>query len=150
MRFSFFCIDDAVGDILVTFELDTYSTMEGEPTVEGCVVTSATPAPGQTVIVFFSTEDGTATGTKVNEKYTTIIKIIAFLQLYVAGSDYVAVINQEIVFTSESPQRLCGTIEILDDQLVEQLEQFTVRINQSTSQGIVSDQASVIILDGNY
>ena len=68
MRFSFFfsCIDDAAGDILVTFELDTYSVTEGEPTVEGCVVTSATPAPGQTVTVFFSTEDGTAIG---NKKY---------------------------------------------------------------------------------
>lgn len=59
-------------------------------------------------------------------------------------------INQEIIFTSETPQRLCGTIDILDDQLVEPLEQFTVRIDQSTSQGIVSDLASVIILDSNY
>ena len=138
-----------MNDILVTFEQATYNATEGGPSVEGCVVTSATPAPGQTVTAFVSTEDGTAIGMEIDEKYLLFEqKIIAFLQS--AGSDYVPLMNLEIIFTSESLQRQCGTIEILDDQLVEPLEQFTVRIDQTTSQGSVSDQATVTILDGNH
>ena len=55
-------VDDAVNDTLVTFEQATYSVTEGEPSVEVCAVTSATPAPDQTVLAFISTEDGTAVG----------------------------------------------------------------------------------------
>jgi hypothetical protein len=51
-----------MADILVTFEAAAYTVSEGETTVEGCVVTSATPDPGQTIVVFISTEDGTAMG----------------------------------------------------------------------------------------
>lgn len=67
-----------------------------------------------------------------------------------AGSDYTALVNEVLTFTLTSPQRLCVTIDILDDQLVEPAEDFTVRIDQTTSQGLVSDQASVTILDSNY
>ena len=49
-------------DTLVTFEQATYAVTEGEPSVEVCAVTSATPASGQTVTALVSTEDGTATG----------------------------------------------------------------------------------------
>lgn len=71
-----------------------------------------------------------------------------FLFSNLAGSDYIAAVNQALVFTSESLQRQCVNVGILDDQLVEPLEQFTVRIDQTTSQGSVSNQASVLITDG--
>ena len=58
--------------------------------------------------------------------------------------------NEILTFTFISPQRQCVMIEILDDQLVEPAEDFTVRIDQSTSQGLVSDQALVNILDSNH
>ena len=64
---------------------------------------------------------------------------------YIAGSDYIAVVNQALIFTSESPQRQCINIGIVDDQLVEDTEQFTVRIDHSTSQGSVTNLASVLI-----
>lgn len=44
------------------FELESYGILEGQPSVEVCAVTSATPAPGQTVSAQISTEDGSATG----------------------------------------------------------------------------------------
>ena len=46
----------------MTFEQATYSVTEGQPSVEVCAVTSATPAPGQTVSALLSTDDGTAIG----------------------------------------------------------------------------------------
>ena len=55
-------VDDAVNDILVTFEQPTYNVIEGQQNVEVCAVTSATPASDQTVLAFVSTEDGTAIG----------------------------------------------------------------------------------------
>lgn len=66
---------------------------------------------------------------------------------YIAGSDYNAVVSEELIFTSLSSQRQCITIGIIDDQDVEQPEQLTVRIDQSTLQGPVSNQAAVIITD---
>ena len=71
-----------------------------------------------------------------------------FLFSNLVGSDYIAAVNQALVFTSESLQRQCVNVGILDDQLVEPLEQFTVRIDQTISQGSVSNQASVLITDG--
>ena len=56
--------------------------------------------------------------------------------------------SQALVFTSESIQRQCIDIGILDDQLVEQLEQFAVQISQTTSQGPASNQSVVLITDG--
>lgn len=54
--------DDVQSDIIVSFEFVEYSVGEGEPTVEVCLVTSSTPAPGQTVSAEVSTQDGTAMG----------------------------------------------------------------------------------------
>lgn len=51
-----------MNDTLVMFEQATYTATEGGPSVEVCAVTSATPAPDQTVTAFVSTEDGTAIG----------------------------------------------------------------------------------------
>lgn len=48
--------------VSVTFELGQYDAAEGQPSVEVCAVTDLTPAPGQTVSVLVSTEDGTASG----------------------------------------------------------------------------------------
>ena len=63
MKLIIYSLDDDVpNEILVTFEQATYNVTEGELSVEVCAVTSATPAPGQTVIAFVSTEDGTALG----------------------------------------------------------------------------------------
>ena len=61
MRFHFVSPDD-VEDVVIMFELDSYDVIEGQPTVEVCVVTSATPSPGQTVSAQLSTQDGTANG----------------------------------------------------------------------------------------
>lgn len=58
---------DADDDILVTFEFPLYSVTEGQPSVEVCAVTSATPFLGLTVTVQLSTVDGTATGTYYNK-----------------------------------------------------------------------------------
>ena len=44
------------------FEMSSYDVVEGQSTVEVCVVTSATPAAGQVVSVIVSTEDGSAIG----------------------------------------------------------------------------------------
>ena len=52
----------STGLITIDFELDSYTVMEGQPTVEVCAVTSSTPSPGQTVIALVSTQDVTATG----------------------------------------------------------------------------------------
>ena len=49
-------------NILITFELDDYSVLEGQPSVEVCAVTSATPDQGQSISDQISTEDGSATG----------------------------------------------------------------------------------------
>ena len=60
--FLFILIDDIEQNILITFELESYGVSEGQPSIEVCTVTSATPAPGQTVSAQISTEDGSATG----------------------------------------------------------------------------------------
>lgn len=67
-----------------------------------------------------------------------------------AGSDYTALVNQVLVFTPTSPQQQCVEIEILDDQEIESAEDFSVRIDHPTPQGIVSNLASVTILDNNH
>ena len=72
------------------------------------------------------------------------------LFLSTAGSDYTALVGQVLIFTLTSSQRQCVEIEILDDQLVEPAEDFLISIDQSTPQGIVSNQATVTILDSNY
>ena len=56
--------------------------------------------------------------------------------------------NQALIFTSESPQRQCVAVGILDDQLIEDLEQFVIRVDQTLPQGVVSNVASVFITDG--
>lgn len=55
--------------------------------------------------------------------------------------------NQALIFTSEPPQRQCVAIGILDDQLIEDLEQFNIRVDQTLPQGVVSNVASVFITD---
>lgn len=70
--------------------------------------------------------------------------------LSTAGSDYTALVSQVLTFTLTSSQRQCVEIEILDNQLIEPAEYFLVSIDQSTPQGIVSNQANVTILDSNY
>ena len=70
--------------------------------------------------------------------------------LSTAGSDYTALVSQVLIFTLTSSQQQCVEIEILDDQLVEPAEDFLVSLNQSTPQGIMSNQATVTILDGNH
>ena len=74
------------------------------------------------------------------------ISFVFILQL--AGSDYTATVNQALIFTSEPPQRQCVAIGILDDQLIEDLEQFNIRVDQTLPQGVVSNVASVFITDG--
>lgn len=59
MKVTFSLTDEAVA---VMFELSSYDVVEGQSTVEVCVVTSATPAAGQVVSVIISTEDGSAIG----------------------------------------------------------------------------------------
>lgn len=49
-------------NVIVTFEMSSYDVVEGQPSVEVCAVTSATPVVGQTVSVLLSTEDGSADG----------------------------------------------------------------------------------------
>lgn len=66
-----------------------------------------------------------------------------------AGEDYSALTNVALTFTSTSLQRQCVNIGIIDDLLIEPTEEFTVRIDQITSQGPVSAQASVVITNGN-
>ena len=56
---SYVLTDD---EVIVSFELATYSVSEGQASAEVCAVTSATPIPGQSVSVLVSTEDGTALG----------------------------------------------------------------------------------------
>lgn len=56
--------------------------------------------------------------------------------------------NQALIFTSASPQRQCVAVGILDDQLIEDLEQFVIRVDQTLPQGVVSNVASVFITDG--
>jgi hypothetical protein len=58
----FIPIDDVEQNILITFELDSYGVQEGQPSVEVCAVTSATPDQGQSISAQISTEDGSATG----------------------------------------------------------------------------------------
>ena len=65
-----------------------------------------------------------------------------------AGSDYTALVDQVLVLTPASP-RQCIEIEILDDLEIESDEDFLVRIDQTTPQGVVSNVATVTILDGN-
>ena len=67
-----------------------------------------------------------------------------------AGDDYTSLMNIPLTFTSTSLQRLCVNIGIIDDLAVEPTEQFSVQIDQSTSQGSVSTQAGVLIVDGIY
>ena len=70
-----FSLDDVgMVDILVTFEEATYTASEGELIVEACVVTSATPDPGQTIAALVSTEDGTAIGMTISRKRGRIPK----------------------------------------------------------------------------
>lgn len=57
-----FIVIFSLDDVGITFEEATYTVSEGEPIVEACVVTSATPEPGQTIAALVSTEDGTAIG----------------------------------------------------------------------------------------
>ena len=61
--------------------------------------------------------------------------------------DYSQLLNVALMFTSTSPQRQCVIIFIEDDQSVEPLEQFIVQLVQTTQQGQLSSQASVIITD---
>ena len=56
--------------------------------------------------------------------------------------------NQALIFTSESPQRQCVAVGILDDQVIEDLEQFVIRVDQTLPQRVVSNIASVFITDG--
>ena len=65
-----------------------------------------------------------------------------------AGSDYTALANQVLVLTP-TPPRQCIEIEILDDLEIESEEDFLVLIDQTTPQGVVSNVATVTILDGN-
>ena len=84
-----------------------------------------------------------------------MLSLIAILQntmsfsFYAAGSDYAALVNAEVTFTSSSSQRQCILIAISDDLVVEPMEEFLVQLVQPTPQGTLSDQATVIITDGN-
>ena len=53
-----------------------------------------------------------------------------------------------ITFTSTSLQRQCVDIEIIDDSEIEPVEQFFVQLDQTTSQGPISSQAVVSIMNG--
>jgi hypothetical protein len=66
-----------------------------------------------------------------------------------AGSDYTALVNQVLEFTSTSPQRQCIEIDILDDLEIELAEEFVVSIDQTIPGGVVSSVATVTILDSN-
>ena len=133
------------------FEDSSYSVTEGQPSVEVCAVTSATPAPGQIVSAQLSTANEFALG-KGSPTLLTHAVLIVHAMTYIvlsltAGEDYSALQNIALTFTSTS-ERQCVNIGIINDQLIEPTETFIVRIDQTTSQGTVSTQAFVLITDG--
>ena len=69
--------------------------------------------------------------------------------MFTGGADYVplADIDASLTFTSSSLQRQCVNIEINDDSEIEPEEQFVVQLNQMTSQGPISSQAAVSIVN---
>ena len=73
--------------------------------------------------------------------------VLLLYQLMAAGSDYIAVVNEVLTFTSTSSQRQCVDVGIVNDLLVEPVEQFTVLINQTGTQQV--DQAVVSITDND-
>ena len=59
--------------------------------------------------------------------------------LSTAGSDYFAVVNQVLMFSSTSPQRQCTTVAIINDNTLEPVQQFFIQINQDpNTEAVVS------------
>ena len=107
---------------------------------------SATPEPGQSVLATLSTVDDSATGIKSIIYYLQYLHIA--LLLFIGGLDYVPLASITLTFTSTSLQRQCVNVGIIDDSEVEPLEQFFVQLDQTTSQGPISSQAEVLIVNG--
>ena len=72
MSIDFFVLIDDEQNILITFELDSYDVPEGQPSIEVCAVTSATPDQGQSISAQVSTEDGSATGKFFKKKTSSL------------------------------------------------------------------------------
>lgn len=73
--------------------------------------------------------------------------------LFTGGLDYVpltsvTLTSVTLTFTSTSLQRQCVNVGIIDDSEVEPMEQFFVQLDQTTSQGPISSQAGVLIVNG--
>lgn len=76
------------------------------------------------------------------------ICIAYYYWMFVGGADYVPLPDTTLTFTFSSLQRQCVNIGIIDDSEVELVEQFFVQLDQTTSQGPISSQAVVSIVNG--
>ena len=98
--------------------MTVYTTTETQASVTLCAIVTSHPggAP-RTFTISATTRDGTA-GTVWNTNVSVGLSHSLQLITTVAGSDYVAVFGEQLVF-AEGATRVCHTIDILQDEMCE-------------------------------
>ncbi len=78
------------------------------------------------------------------------VNTLLFVLASVAGDDYVSVLLEPVVFI-ETPSTMCVRIEIVNDTLVEDSEEFRVSLaaNDDAVNVMDADPATVTIIDSS-
>ena len=133
--------------INITIEFGTYNTAEGLGSVEVCaVLDSGMIEVGQTIITQLETTPGSASNGKnklsaaVDDSVTTLLTAADFGELNPPAT---------LTFTS-TQSRDCANIGIIDDNLIESTESFTVTLSSTNFQvNILNSNALVFIADND-
>lgn len=135
------------------FDQSSYTVAEGEGPLEVCVAIDG--ALGVTVDVNLSSQDGTAEGI-TQGNFLLVITSLSMLRhnsvLHCVGDDDYDVVNEVFIFSPEGDPIQCLNISIIDDELVENTEIFTLLFTVSADYNarVLSDKpATVTILDND-
>ena len=119
----------------IGFSRQAYAVNETTGAVEICVTLSGNTAT--TIRVSLDTVDETATG-KALCHFSVYYWLLRY---YVVDDDYLPP-TEDLVFLGEGPQEMCTTLDILNDDHLEETETFRVFIQTNVSRGVTLNPES--------
>ena len=123
----------------IGFSRQAYAVNETTGAVEICVTLSGNTAT--TIRVSLDTVDETATGNVICDSPCVISSVYYWLLLFVVDDDYLPP-TEDLVFLGNGPQEMCTTLDILNDDHLEETETFRVFIQTNVSRGVTLNPES--------